>query len=153
MPPNYQVGLKVRKPLAEVFGAVHDPVQLGAYFATAGATGPMKEGATITWRFPEYTDPATHEPVPCLIQVERVVPNELIGLASLAPDGSVTTHLELSFKAAGPASTMVEIRESGWPSTPEGLAGSYDSCQGWTQMLCFLKAYLEHGIRLLDGIR
>ena len=29
---------------------------------------------------------------------------------------------------------------------------SYGNCQGWMQMLCALKAYLEHGINLREGM-
>jgi hypothetical protein len=36
--------------------------------------------------------------------------------------------------------------------TEGGLRASYGNCQGWTQMLCALKAWLEFGINLREGM-
>ena len=35
---------------------------------------------------------------------------------------------------------------------PYIFKASYDNCYGWTQMLCALKAYLEYGINLRQGM-
>ena len=48
--------------------------------------------------------------------------------------------------------TLVEIKEEGWRETQGALDASYGNCQGWTQMLCALKAWLEHNINLRDGM-
>ena len=43
------------------------------------------------------------------------------------------------------------INERGWRTDEEGLKSSYGNCEGWTQMLCSLKAWIEHGINLREG--
>ena len=48
--------------------------------------------------------------------------------------------------------TLVSISEEGWRDTEAGLKSSYGNCQGWTQMLCALKAYKEYGVNLRDGM-
>ena len=48
--------------------------------------------------------------------------------------------------------TLVEIREEGWRENQGALKASYGNCQGWSQMLCALKAWLEHGINLRAGM-
>jgi len=46
----------------------------------------------------------------------------------------------------------VTITEEGWHETEGGLRASYGNCQGWMQMLCAMKAYLEYGINLREGM-
>ena len=46
---KFEVYGKVAKPLATVFNAVVDPKELSSYFTTGGASGPLREGATVTW--------------------------------------------------------------------------------------------------------
>lgn len=47
---------------------------------------------------------------------------------------------------------MVTIAEAGWRDDEAGVSSSYQNCEGWTQMLCCLKAWLEHGINLREGL-
>ena len=47
---------------------------------------------------------------------------------------------------------MVEIEEKGWRETEGALKASYGNCQGWAQMLSALKAWIEYGINLRDGM-
>ena len=51
-----------------------------------------------------------------------------------------------------PGRTRVEIAEEGWRETEAGLAASYGNCMGWSQMLAALKAWVEHGINLREGM-
>ena len=44
------------------------------------------------------------------------------------------------------------IAEEGWRENQDALKASYGNCQGWAQMLCALKAWLEHGINLREGM-
>jgi len=57
----------------------------------------------------------------------------------------------MSFVALGKNETLVKIVEGKWRPSDEGLQGSYGNCQGWMNMSCCLKAYLEHGINLRKG--
>jgi uncharacterized protein YndB with AHSA1/START domain len=52
----------------------------------------------------------------------------------------------------GDTRTLVEIEEKGWRETDGALKASYGNCQGWSQMLCALKMWLEHGINLRAGM-
>ena len=47
---------------------------------------------------------------------------------------------------------MVEIEEKGWRETEGALKASYGNCQGWAQMLAALKAWVEYGINLREGM-
>ena len=51
-----------------------------------------------------------------------------------------------------PGRTRLEIAEEGWRETEAGLAASYGNCMGWSQMLAALKAWVEHGINLREGM-
>jgi uncharacterized protein YndB with AHSA1/START domain len=147
------VSITILKPAAEVFQAVLKPVP---YFV-ARASAPMAAGYDVIWNFPEM---ATDVPV----TVESVVPNELIRFKWDA-EGGGKNSCEFRFSplddqgrsaakklgiAPEPATT-VTVTESGWPDTPEGRKGSLQNTMGWTQMLCALKAWLEHGVNLRHG--
>ena len=148
MEVKFEVHVKVRKPVAEVFEAVYDPKNLNRYFTTGGASGPLKEGTAVTWQFADGPDGGTPR---FPVEVTKVVPERLIALEWKAQDGDYKTRVELKFEALGPSATMVSISESGWRDTPEGRNSSYDNCGGWMQMASCLKAYLEYGINLREG--
>ena len=95
----------------------------------------------------------------------EVVPNEKIVLLWAAGDGEppnlegveykladYKTRVTMTFKDLGDGRTMVEIAEEGWRETQSALDASYGNCQGWSQMLCALKTWLEHGINLREGM-
>ncbi|TIL81636.1 MAG: ATPase, partial [Mesorhizobium sp.] len=47
--------------------------------------------------------------------------------------------------------TFVTIAESGWREDEAGHESSYGNCEGWSQMLACMKAYVEYGINLREG--
>ncbi|MCG3174559.1 MAG: hypothetical protein GMKNLPBB_02804 [Myxococcota bacterium] len=143
MPLKFQVQLKIRKPVPEVFDAVANPEKLSGYF-TRSASGPLVTGVTVKWSFPEF--PGEHD-----VQVIEVVKNERIVLEWEATEGGYLTRTEMLFKAIDAQNTMVQITESGWRDNPQGLESSYGNCSGWTHMLCCLKGYVEYGINLREG--
>ena len=140
---KFQVYGKIRKPVSEVFDAVYNPEKLSAYFTTGGASGSLDEGKTVTWDFHDF-------PGAFPVHVKQSAANEKIVLEWKAMEGDYNTAVEFKFTALDAGSTKVEIEESGWKETPEGLKSSYGNCFGWTQMLCCLKVYLEHGIKLRE---
>jgi uncharacterized protein YndB with AHSA1/START domain len=144
---KFQVQTKIQKPVKEVFEAVYNPKELSRYFTTAGASAPLKEGTTVNWEFADVPD----LPGPFPVQVKKVVQNKLIALEWKAQDGNYDTRVEMTFESLSPESTLVKISESGWKENQKGLDSSYDNCQGWMQMSCSLKAYLEYGINLRKG--
>jgi uncharacterized protein YndB with AHSA1/START domain len=141
---KFRVHSKVGRPISEVFDAVYNPDKLRRYFTTASASGPLDEGKKVIWRFADY-------PGDILVEVKQVSPGKLIVFEWASAEGGYNTRVEITFEAVDSNTTLVGISESGWHETPKGLTSSYENCQGWTQMLCCLKAFTEHGINLREG--
>jgi uncharacterized protein YndB with AHSA1/START domain len=141
---GFKVSGRIGKPAAEVFDAVVNPKKLSGYFTTIrGASAPLKAGTTVTW----------WGEVP--VEVDEVVANERIvlrwGVSKDAAGNPYKTRIEMLFKPLEDGGTLVTIAESGWHEGEQGLKRSYLNCEGWSQMLSCMKAYLEYGINLRDG--
>jgi uncharacterized protein YndB with AHSA1/START domain len=143
MQPKFQVQLKIRKPVAEVFDAVVDPQRLAGYFVQK-SSGPLVEGTTVQWTFSEV--PGEHPVV-----VRQVQRNERLVLEWAVAEGDYDTRIEMLFEPLDATNTMVRIKESGWKDDPKGIEASYGNCGGWMHMLCSLKGSLEYGINLRAG--
>lgn len=158
---KFRVAGRIDRPVSEVFEAVADPKKLSGYFTTAGAEGRMETGATVMWEFHDY-------PGAFPVKVVEVVPNERIVFEWPAyeadppnvdekdqhEDGAEAdykTTVTITFKEAD-GGTLVEIAEEGWRDTDAARRGSYSNCQGWSQMLVCMKAWVEHGINLREGL-
>ena len=155
---KFRVAARIAKPVHEVFEAVADPQQLSRYFTTGGAQGRLETGATVTWDFHDY-------PGAFPVEAVEVVPDERIVLMWDAADGEqpvaqggeirtadYKTKVTMTFTALDDGRTLVEVREEGWRETQAALDASYGNCQGWSQMLCALKAWIEHSINLREGM-
>jgi uncharacterized protein YndB with AHSA1/START domain len=141
---KFQVQTKIQRPIDEVFDAVYNPKKLSAYFTTAGSSGPLKEGTTVVWKFADY-------PKEIPLAVRKVVRNELIVFEWAARDREYNTRVEMRFESLPSNATLVKISESGWKENQQDLNSSYQNCQGWMQMSCCLKAYVEYDINLRKG--
>lgn len=146
---KFTVSGRIAKPVAEVFEAVVNPEALSRYFTTGGAKGRMETGATVYWDFHDV-------PGEFPVEVVEAEPNRRIVFRwaaddDTAPEGYDTT-VTMEFEALEDGRTLVTISEEGWHQTEGGLKASYGNCNGWMQVLCSLKAYLEHGIILRDGM-
>ncbi|HRO61023.1 MAG TPA: SRPBCC family protein [Burkholderiaceae bacterium] len=152
MEPRFTVSGRISKPVHEVFEAVVDPGRLSSFFTTGGAQGRLETGAVVTWDFHDF-------PGAFPVHVVEVEQNRRIVLRwdaaenAAEPDGTGArrTTVTMSFEPLDDGRTLVRISEQGWSETPEGLAASYGNCEGWTGMLCAMKAWLEHGLNLRDG--
>ena len=155
---KFKVAARIAKPVNEVFEAVADPDQLSRYFTTGGAKGRLESGATVTWDFADF-------PGAFPVEVVEAIPNERIVLRWDANEGEAPnieggeptpadykTMVTMKFAGLDDGRTAVEIAEEGWRETEGALKASYGNCQGWAQMLCALKAWLEHGINLREGM-
>lgn len=149
---KFRVAGRIAKPVEEVFEAIADPAKLSGYFTTGGAKGRIETGAVVTWDFLDF-------PGAFPVHVIEVVPNERIVLEwdtheddAGGESGIYKTTVTMAFKPLEDGRTLVEIFEEGWRETPAGLNASYCNCHGWTQMLCALKAWMEHGINLREGM-
>jgi uncharacterized protein YndB with AHSA1/START domain len=148
---GFKVFAMVSRPANEVFEAVADPDQLSRYFTTGGARGWLLPGATVLWEFAEV-------PGAFPVDVVEAARNEKIVLRWKANDPSAPeeyqTTVTMTFTPVEdqPTRTRVEISETGWRESEDGLTASYGNCMGWSQMLVALKAWLEHGINLREGM-
>ena len=158
---KFRVAARIAKPVHEVFEAVADPKQLSEYFTTGGAKGRLETGATVTWDFHDY-------PGAFPVEVVEVVADQRIVLRWDAAEGEppnvedasrpemadvgYKTTVTMTFKGLEDGRTLVEIAEEGWRENQGALQASYGNCQGWSQMLCALKAWLEHGLYLREGM-
>ena len=144
MDAKFEVQLKIRKPVAEVFEAVVNPAKLTGYFLQT-SSGPLAEGSTVTWKFAEVDQ--TYDVV-----VGQVVKDKTIVFdwPSDVPGGG-STHVQMIFKTLDADNTMVQIREGGWPDTAAGSKASHGNAGGWMHMMCCLKANIEYGIDLRAG--
>ena len=150
--PDFTITGHITKPATEVFEAVADPAIMSRYFTTGGAVGRMETGSTVSWDFKDF-------PGAFPVQVlEASAPNRIRftwgageGTVEPGPDGASSTTVQFDFEELEDGRTRVRISESGWNDTPAALKASYGNCEGWTQMLCSLKAWLEHGIVLREG--
>lgn len=145
MEPKFTVAGSISKPVEEVFKAVVEPGQLTQYFATGGASGRLEAGVEVAWNFHESTGA-------CPVLVQEVVPNRKIVLQwEPEKDSATWTTVTMEFQPLDDGRTLVRITEFGWPATPDGLSSSFVNCEGWTGMICAMKAWLEHGINLREG--
>ncbi len=155
---KFRVAARIARPVHEVFEAVADPEQLSHYFTTGGARGRLESGKTVMWDFHDF-------PGAFPVEVIEVVPDERIVLEWKANEGEppnveggemteadYNTTVTMTFKDLGDGRTLVEIAEEGWRENAGALKASYGNCQGWSQMLCALKVWVEHGINLRQGM-
>lgn len=139
---KFQVQQRIQKPVAEVFDAVVNPKKLSGYFIEK-ASGPLAEGATVSWKFPEF-------PIEFDVVVRQVSQDERL-VFEWPAEGGYPTRVEMVFKPLDARSTLVQVSESGWKEDADGLKASYGNCSGWMHMVMCLKAWLEYGINLRAG--
>lgn len=147
---TFRVSARIARPVAEVFEAVADPAILSRYFTTGGALGRLESGATVSWDFADF-------PGRFPVQVVEVAAPRRIVLRWEASDRDAEgnpyqTSVTFLFEALEDGRTLVSIHEGGWQQTESGLQSAFGNCQGWSQMLCAMKAWLEHGINLREGM-
>ncbi|MEQ9506847.1 MAG: SRPBCC family protein [Hyphomonas sp.] len=144
---KFEVSGRIARPVEEVFEAVADPDKLSGYFTTGGAKGRLETGATVTWDFADF-------PGAFPVHVVEVEKNRRIILRWDSDDrgDKYQTTVTMRFEDLGDGRTLVSIAEEGWRETPGGLKASYGNCMGWSQMICAMKAYVEHGLNLREGM-
>lgn len=155
---KFEVSGRIARPVDEVFEAVANPEKLSGYFTTGGAKGRLETGATVMWDFHDF-------PGAFPVQVVEVEKNKRIILQWEANEGALSdgedammaaagymTTVTMRFEDLGDGRTLVSIAEEGWRQTPSGLKASYGNCMGWSQMICAMKAWVEHGLNLRDGM-
>ena len=133
--------LGILKPLHDVFEAIVDPEKMSGYFISSGS-GRLELDKTITWIWEDYG--AEHD-----IKVLKVEKDKFISFKWLA--SGVETLVEFTLEEKGKNKTLVKVKETGWPLDQEGVKQILGQTQGWANMLCCLKAYVEYNINLRLG--
>lgn len=142
---DFTVWAIIDRTPADVFEAVADPAILSRHFTTGGAKGRMETGATVTWEFADF-------PGPFDVQVQRAEPPERIVFHWPRNDGSGRNEVTFHFALEGADRCRVSVTETGWAPTADGLKAAYGNCMGWSYMLAAMKAWLDHGIVLREGM-
>ena len=127
---------RYRAPVMEVWDGVTQAKHLNKYF-TAGAKGNITpEFKAVTWRWGKVGSAALH--------ITTCEPGKFFEFHWKAPSNYPTTvRFEFSREKG---KTVVRIKEWGW--TAAQLNGAFDHCQGWSEFLYGLKAYVQYGIDL-----
>jgi uncharacterized protein YndB with AHSA1/START domain len=132
---------RVLKPESEVFAGIVDPAKMSGYFISR-ATGPMKAGETIEWAFDD---------VGAKLSVDVIEIDANRGIVFDWSASGVKARVTMKLEPRGNDATLVTITEAGWPMDAAGVKRALGQTAGWTDFLCCMKAYLQHGINLRLG--
>lgn len=137
-----KTALQVAKSRQEVYEAIIDPAKMSNYFISE-STGEMKEGESLTWKFPEFEGDVQ-------IEVSKIVPPELITFHWEGAKGK-KLKVEITLLEMPDNSTLVKVTEGKMTADKAGIVWYGGNTEGWANFLACLKAYLEHGINLRKG--
>ena len=140
---------RIARPLAEVWEMVADPVRLGTWFVTGGASARLDAAGTVTWAFADF-------PGPFDVEVVEVEPLRRIVLRWDANDpgaaAAYRTTVTFAFEALDDGRTLVSVTEDGFAATPSGHEAAAGNTGGWMFFVTALKAWAEHGVVLRTGM-
>ncbi len=142
--PNHllqaKASLNILKPTVNVFQSIVQPHHMCNYFI-AQSSGPLTEGNTVTWKFPEMD-------MEFQVRVTKVETDRLIQFNW--GEGENQTEVIISLRDRGDE-CFVSITESGKPYSEENLKWLRGNTEGWANFLACLKAYMEYSINLRKG--
>jgi uncharacterized protein YndB with AHSA1/START domain len=137
--PSVEVGMLIRRPAGEVFEAIADPAITTRFWFTK-SSGRLQPGAHVRWEWEMYG-------VASDVAVDEVEPHRRIRFDW--GDAGARTTVEFRFVAAGDDATYVQVTETGLHGTGDELVARVaGSTGGFYQVLCALKALLEHDVVL-----
>lgn len=137
--PITKTGMRIRKPVADVFEAILDPAITTNFWFTRGS-GRLEVGKPVQWSWEMYDITIT-------VTATAIEPNERIVIEW--PGYTGTTTVEWLFTSLADGTTFVDVTERGFTGDGDALVNqATDSTQGFSLMLAGLKAYLEYGVRL-----
>jgi uncharacterized protein YndB with AHSA1/START domain len=123
----------IHRPAAQVFRAITVPEVLTKYWL-ARASGPLEAGKRVHWDF--MVEGASDEVLVKEIERDRRLLTE-------SSDGTTVTW---RLTPRPDATTVIEVEQAGFKGTPGEVAvAALESTQGFTIVLCALKALLERG--------
>lgn len=136
-----KVQMGILKPSGEIFEAIVNPEIMSKYFISR-STGRMESGKTLTWTWDDFD-------AELAIKVGKIEKDKTVSFEwnGSGADCVVVITLEPKYENK----TLVKITESEWAADYKGANQCMGQVEGWTNFLCCLKAYLEHGINLRVG--
>ena len=146
----------IAEPITGVSEAIVNPAQLSRYFTTGGAKGRLETGATISWEF-QFSRAFP-------VWVVEVEPERRIVLRWEANDGAPSdgdaavtasagykTAVTMTFEPLEDGRTLVSIAEEAQDrSGSQGILRELPRVDA--PMLCTLKAFVQYGINLREGM-
>ena len=135
-----KTSIKVCKSLHEVFEAIVDPANMTNYFISS-STGYMKDGASLTWKFPEMD-------LEFPIKVDKIINDEYVSFYWDPVMDGEQTLVEITLKQADDNKTLIIATEKSKPNNETGIKWLKSNTEGWAHFLACMKAWLEHGINL-----
>jgi uncharacterized protein YndB with AHSA1/START domain len=137
--PTVEVGMLIRKPVAEVFEAFIDP-EITTKFWFTKSSGRLEAGKQVTWTWEMYN-------VSAAVNVKEIEENRRI-LVEWGHPGEVTI-IEWIFTPYQNDAAFVSITNSGFQGDGDRIvAQALDATGGFTTVLDGAKAWLEHNINL-----
>lgn len=130
--PAAKVEMMIRKPAAEVYQAFIQPEQTTKFWFTR-SSGSLALGQTVRWEWEMYGAAAD------------VTVLELDENCRIVVDFG--SRVEWTFTPRAADETIVTITNTGFAGE-DAVQQALDATEGFTIVLCGLKAYLEHGIVL-----
>jgi uncharacterized protein YndB with AHSA1/START domain len=137
--PSVKVGMLIHRPPGEVFHALVDPAVTTRFWFTK-SSGALVPGATIQWDWEMYG-------LSTKLSVREVVDNSRILFEWGDGDESTTVEFRL-FPWRGDT-TYLQVTETGFNGDGDEIVSRVaGSTGGFYQVLCALKALLEHDVVL-----
>jgi uncharacterized protein YndB with AHSA1/START domain len=132
--PIAKVEMLIRKPVEEVFEAFIDPAITSKFWFTK-SSGRLETGKRVQWDWEMYGASAD-------VDVKDIEENKRILI-------DFGTMVEWIFTPRAGNETFVTISNSGFKGDGDDIVKqAIDSTEGFTMVLCGLKALLEHNIVL-----
>lgn len=132
--PIAKAEMLIRKPVEEVFEAFIDPAITSRFWFTK-SSGRLETGKRVQWDWEMYGASAD-------VEVKKIEENKRILI-------EFGTTVEWIFTPRAENETFVTITNSGFKGVADDIVKQViDSTEGFTIVLCGLKALLEHDIVL-----
>lgn len=139
MQPEVEVKETIARPPLDVYEALVDAEELVAYFVRQ-TSGSLVAGQDVIWQWSEQDQQR--------VSVLEVVPQQRIELSWTVAEVGYPTRVSFELSPVEDG-TRLSIREADWKDQADSVGFALTHCAAWERMLLCLKAYLEHGIRLI----
>lgn len=137
---NIETELKISKSPSALYEAIVNPDEMSGYFISSGS-GRLDSCESVTWKWDDVGAELTVTPQD--LETNRRV-------CFLWHASGIETRVVIQLDEQGEGVSIVKVNETGWSPDYEGIARCLEQMQGWMNMLCCLKAYVEHGINLRE---